>query len=179
MAGDSGLRAPATCRVSRTVDLIVSVEHDGKMTRRRLFSGSFSRSPSRDQAQWRRPSKAATGCGSRRPVWRRIPKVWDEATGEERADLLQAVVFRVEMPEKEKGARDAASALQAPVRWFELNSHRRAAAGHEPVISHVIDQDETRPGRKVNRLLSAPLLHEIRSSCPPFQCSSRCSPGPG
>lgn len=64
--------------------------------------------------------------------WRRIPELWDEANDEERTALLQAVVFRVEMPEKEKGACDASIAPQAPVRWFELNSHMGAGAGLEP-----------------------------------------------
>jgi hypothetical protein len=77
--------------------------------------------------------------------WRRMPELWDSATDEEKTTLMQAVVFRVEMPEKEKGACDIALASQAPVHWLELNSHMGAGVGLEPVNSAVFVTLLSRP----------------------------------
>ena len=59
-------------------------------------------------------------------LWRRIPELWGGATEEERTQLMQAIVLRVEMEDKEKGACEIALAPQAPVHKLELNSHMGA-----------------------------------------------------
>lgn len=55
-------------------------------------------------------------------LWQRIPGLWGNATDEERTQLLQALVIRVEMVDNEKGACKIALAPQAPVHKLELNS---------------------------------------------------------
>lgn len=55
-------------------------------------------------------------------LWRRIPELWGAATEEERTELLQALVLKVEMETKEKGACEIALISQAPISELELNS---------------------------------------------------------
>lgn len=66
-------------------------------------------------------------------LWGRIPDLWNAATDDERTELMQALVIRVEMSEKEKGACDIALMPQAPVHWLELNSCMGAGRGFEPL----------------------------------------------
>lgn len=64
--------------------------------------------------------------------WSRLTELWGEATEEVREELLQALVVRVEMREKSKGACQVAVLPQAPSGWLELNSNMGAGVGFEP-----------------------------------------------
>jgi hypothetical protein len=95
----------------------------------------------RTEAEAKRRQIEETGVATRRhrpdvdqvcALWQRVPVLWDSATEDERTELMQAMVIRVEMEEKEKGACEIALAPQAPVHCLELNSHMGAGVGLEP-----------------------------------------------
>ena len=64
--------------------------------------------------------------------WKRLMELWAGATDGEREELMQALVVRVEMREKNKGACEVSLLAQAPESWLELNSNMGAGVGFEP-----------------------------------------------
>lgn len=52
--------------------------------------------------------------------WSRFTTLWEAGTDEEREEIMQAMVVRVEMNEKEEGTCDVALLPQAPSSWLEL-----------------------------------------------------------
>ena len=58
-----------------------------------------------------------------------MTELWEGATDEEREELMQAMVVRVELDEKEKGACDGALLPQVPSDWLGLIS-RMGAGNH-------------------------------------------------
>ncbi len=87
------------------------------------------------QAEARRIEMAGKGASQKkqRPniaevcnVWKRVSELWGKATEDERTELMQALVIKVEMEEKEKGVCEIALAPQTPSHWLELNSRMGA-----------------------------------------------------
>lgn len=58
--------------------------------------------------------------------WSRFTTLWDAATDEEREELMQAMVVRVEMDEKEEGTCGRSATSQAPSNWLEPTPNYRA-----------------------------------------------------
>jgi hypothetical protein len=65
-------------------------------------------------------------------VWGRIVELWGAATDNERETILQAIVGRVEMTEKESGTCALAFLPQVPDSRFELTDQMGAGVGFEP-----------------------------------------------
>ena len=63
-----------------------------------------------------------------------MTELWEGATDEERKELMQAMVIRVELDEKEKGACDGALLPQVPSDWLGLIS--RMGAGRLVVVNY-------------------------------------------
>lgn len=54
--------------------------------------------------------------------WAAIIELWEEATEEERTEIMQGMVKQVEMGQKEEGTCELAVSPQVPSRWFELTT---------------------------------------------------------
>src|SRR5579871_1308543 len=67
-------------------------------------------------------------------LWSRFGELWNKATEEERTELMQALVFKVEMNQKDEGTCEIALLPQVPISGLELNSYMGAPTGLEPVI---------------------------------------------
>ena len=67
--------------------------------------------------------------------WSRVTELWEGANDEEREELMQAMVIRVEMDEKEEGTCEVALMPQVPSLasdWLGLTSRMGAGVGLEP-----------------------------------------------
>jgi hypothetical protein len=65
--------------------------------------------------------------------WSRVTELWEGATDEEREELMQAMVIRVEMDEKEEGTCEVALMPQVPCLasdWLGLTSRMGAGRSH-------------------------------------------------
>ena len=91
--------------------------------------------------------------------WLRFTTLWEAATEEEWEELMQAMVVRVEMNEKEEGTCEVALLPQAP-SWLELTPKMGADGDFSainPPISNArvarirTDQPIIRPKRKMRR----------------------------
>jgi hypothetical protein len=61
-------------------------------------------------------------------LFARIVELFEAATDEEREQILQALVGRVEMEEKEKGTCEVSLLPQVPVPWLEPTNQMGAGA---------------------------------------------------
>ena len=87
-------------------------------------------------------------------------EMWGEATEEEREELMQAMVARVEMTEKGKGACQIAVLPEAPSGWLELSSDMgaggRVIANNAALFAPIItEQAILNPSREQRRALYA------------------------
>ncbi len=67
--------------------------------------------------------------------WSRVTELWEGANDEEREELMQAMVIRVEMDQKEEGTCEVALLPQVPSLasdWLGLTSRMGAGVGLEP-----------------------------------------------
>ncbi len=62
--------------------------------------------------------------------WSRVTELWEGANDEEREELMQAMVIRVEMDEKEEGTCEVALMPQVPSDWLGLTSRMGAGTGN-------------------------------------------------
>ena len=84
--------------------------------------------------------------------WLRFTTLWEAATEEEWEELMQAMVVRVEMNEKEEGTCEVALLPQAP-SWLELTpkmgAHSHRGVNYPDLF--IRDFDVPRPSRRTAR----------------------------
>jgi site-specific DNA recombinase len=79
------------------------------------LSGQQTQLETEAEAQRIRRPDVAEACR----LWGRLTELYEAATDEEREEILQALVVRVEMTEKEEGTCEVSLLPQVPARWIE------------------------------------------------------------